>query len=418
MGKFISEDFCTGKRLLIGGLIGVVVLAVIIGVAVGVPLSKRDTSTTLARAKRVLDEYPLIDGHNDLAWQYRNQANNSVNSINLDQSLQGIWTPTHTDIPRIKAGKLKAQFWALYVPCSSQYKDSVRISLDQMDTIKRFNAKYPNEFRFVTSAQGILDAFDAGKFASLVGLEGGHSIQSSLGNLRMFYDLGVRYMTVTHSCNTPWADNWKIDEDNNTDTSVNGLTDFGKTVIKEMNRLGMLVDLSHVSRKTMLDALEVTKAPIIFSHSSAYEKCNHNRNVRNDVLEKTKENKGVVMVNFYSDYINCTPNLQPKATLSQVADHIDYIKTLIGVDYVGIGADYDGVERVPEGLEDVSTYPALFAELLNRGWTEPDLKKLAGENLIRVFKRTEEVRDEMSNTPPFEDHLPVPEQVDHACKTS
>ncbi|KAK6166560.1 hypothetical protein SNE40_023217 [Patella caerulea] len=417
---FGNTGGCNKNRLLIGGVIGFVVFAIVIGLAVGIPLSKRSTDEeNLARAKRILNEVPLIDGHNDLAWQYRKQAQNQVYKVNLADSLIGVWNITHTDIPRIQQGHLKAQFWALYVPCDSQYIDAVRQSLDQMDTIKKFVARYPDVFRFVTTADGIINAVKAKRFASLVGLEGGHSIDSSLGNLRMFYDLGVRYMTITHSCNTPWADNWKMDNADNTITPLNGLTDFGKLVIKEMNRLGMLVDLSHVSEKTMLDSLEVATAPVIFSHSSAWAICNHNRNVRDNVLLKTKENGGVVMVNFYSDYVNCAPNELPQANLAQVADHIDYIKNLTGVDHVGIGADYDGVERVPVGLEDVSKYPALFAELAKRGWTDAELKKLAGENLLRVFKKAEEVRDQMmkDGIPPYEDHIAVGQLKNTTCRS-
>lgn len=382
----------------------------------------------LDKANCILDRYPLVDGHNDLPWRYRYYADNKVYSVDLRSNLAETWTdhannPSHTDIPRLRKGKLGAQFWANYVSCDGQYKDAVRMSLDQMDVIKKFVARYPDTFTFVTTAQGILDAFNDGKIASMVGLEGGHSIDSSLGNLRMFYDLGVRYMTVTHSCNTPWADNWRVDlaEYNETaDGKIhNGLTEFGKKVILEMNRIGMLVDLSHVAYKTMKDVLEIAKAPVIYSHSSAYSICAHYRNVQDDILHMTKTNGGVVMVNFYDEYINCPPYHRPNATLGQVADHIDYIKNLIGVDFVGIGADYDGVPSVPEGLEDVSTYPALFAELVRRGWSDEDLQKLAGRNLVRAFKQAEKVRDELlSYIAPYEDILPEAErQPNNSCRT-
>ncbi|KAL4222832.1 dipeptidase 1 (renal) [Mactra antiquata] len=381
--------------------------------------------TNLEKAHCVLDSYPLVDGHNDLPYRYRMFANNSVYNVDLTSDLRLTWDPnvSHTDIPKMRKGKLGAQFWADYVPCASNYKDAVRLSLEQLDVIKKYVARYPETFEFVTTAQGILDAFKDGKIGSLIGLEGGHSIDSSLGTLRMFYTLGVRYMTVTHSCNVPWADNWLADTPDYNETlegpKHDGLTAFGEKVILEMNRLGMLVDLSHVAKATMEDALRISKAPVIYSHSSAFEYCNHYRNVQDSVLRLTKENGGVVMVNFYDKYINCEPNLKDTPTLSQVADHIEYIKNLIGVDYVGIGADYDGVPSVPVGLEDTSTYPALFAELIKRGWNEENLQKLAGRNLIRVFKQAEKVSDEMGHLPPYEDIQPqkVSNPDDLPCRT-
>lgn len=368
--------------------------------------------TNLEKANCVLDSYPLVDGHNDLPYRYRMFANASVYSVDLRADLKKVWNASlsHTDIPRLRKGKLGAQFWACYVPCDSQYKDAVRLSLEQVDVIKKFVTRYPDTFQWVTTAQGILDAFRAGKIGSMIGLEGGHSIDSSLGTLRMFYDLGVRYMTVTHSCNTPWADNWLVDTTDYNMTKEgakhDGLTSFGEKVILEMNRLGMLVDLSHVAKATMTDALIVSRAPVIYSHSSAFSLCNHYRNVQDDVLMKTKTNGGVVMVNFYDKYINCPPDNRSVAVLNQVADHIDYIKNLIGVDHVGIGADYDGIPSLPVGLEDTSTYPPLFAELIRRGWNVEDLQKLAGRNLVRVFMQAEKVRDEMSYMDPYEDIIP------------
>lgn len=403
------------KWLILGiGLVLLVIICVSISVPLATSARRNRGASSLDIANSILEKYPLIDGHNDLPYQIRLKG--TVGSTDLNTRLDKIYNVSHTDIPRLRAGKLAAQFWSTYVNCDSQYKDAVKKSLEQIDIVKNFVAKYPKTFQFVTSAQGIKDAFKNHKIGCLVGLEGGHSIDSSLGALRMFYDLGVRYMTITHSCNTPWADNWKTDIDQT--WQFNGLSPFGEKVIKEMNRLGMLVDLSHVSNQTMADSLRVTRAPVIFSHSSAFTYCNHYRNVQDEILKLTKENGGVVMVNFYNLYINCYPNNQTRTTLQQVADHIDYIKNLVGADYVGIGGDYDGVEALPDGLEDVSKYPYLFAELVSRKWSEQDLAKLAGENLLRVLEATEKVRDEMSSLPPDEDVIPENEDRNKNCSSS
>ncbi|KAJ8400483.1 hypothetical protein AAFF_G00396070 [Aldrovandia affinis] len=354
-----------------------------------------------------MKETPLIDGHNDLPWQMRKQFNNQLNKVNLTTI-----ETTHTNIPKIKAGHLAAQFWSTYVPCDTQHKDAVRQTLEQIDIIHRMCDAYPESFMFATSSQDIMDAFSQKKTASLIGVEGGHSIDSSLGILRIMYQLGVRYLTLAHSCNTPWVDNWRVDTGSEP-PEHNGLSPFGIQVINEMNRLGMLIDVAHVSEKVMNQVLDLSKAPIIFSHSSAYSLCHHKRNVPDAVLKRLREKAGIVMVNFYNDYVTCSHT----ANLSQVADHFDHIKKVAGHSIIGFGSDYDGVKRVPQGLEDVSKFPDLVAELLRRGWTDIEIKGVLGENMLRVFKEVERVRDSLKNQPP--DDVPIAyEQVENACRTS
>ncbi|XP_064168566.1 dipeptidase 1-like [Anguilla rostrata] len=359
------------------------------------------------KALKLMKQTPLIDGHNDLPWQIRKQFNNQLSKVDLN-TIQ----TTHTNIPKIKEGHLAAQFWSAYVPCDTQHKDAVRQTLDQIDIIHRMCDAYPESFMFATSSQDIMEAFIQNKTASLIGVEGGHSIDSSLGILRIMYRLGVRYLTLTHSCNTPWVDNWKVDT--GTEAPVhNGLSPFGKQVIKEMNRLGMLIDLAHVSEKVMNQVLDLSKAPVIFSHSSAYSLCQHKRNVPDAVLKRVRDKAGIVMVNFYNDYVTCSQT----ANLSQVADHFDHIKKVAGHTVIGFGSDYDGVRRVPKGLEDVSKFPDLVAELLRRGWNDTEVRGALGENLLRVLKDVERVRDSLTKDQP--DDVPIPyEQVENACRTN
>ncbi|EFX80770.1 hypothetical protein DAPPUDRAFT_196706 [Daphnia pulex] len=361
----------------------------------------------LTRARAVLDRVPLIDGHNDFPMSLRDFARNQVGELDInDLTTLEPWassSSSHTDINRLHTGKVGAQFWSAYVGCTTQYKDAISKTWEQIDVVHRMVEANPTTFEFVTSAQGIENAFSQGKIGSLIGVEGGHSIDSSLAVLRMMYDMGVRYMTMTHSCATPWADNSQVDNPGGVAVH-DGLTPFGKTVVAEMNRLGMLIDLSHVSRKTMRDALETSTAPVIFSHSSAYALCNNTRNVPDDILQLVVANGGVVMVNFFPSFVTCSST----ATVQDVANHMDHIRNVAGVDHIGIGADYNGITEVPVGLKDVSEYPNLFAELLARGWAEADLEKIAGLNLLRVLRGAEAVRDQMAadGVKPFDEWIP------------
>jgi membrane dipeptidase len=373
-----------------------------------------------ARVDRILREVPLIDGHNDLPWQYRERVNNQLSKLDIRQDQSKLEPSLHTDIPRLRQGRLGAQFWSVYVPASLKGADAVQATMEQIDVVHRLNARYPDTFALALTADDITRIHKSGKIASLIGMEGGHSINNSLGALRQFYDAGARYMTLTHSLNNDWADSATDDPKHD------GLTDFGKTVIGEMNRLGMLVDLSHVSPKTMHDTLDVTAAPVIFSHSSARAVTGHQRNVPDDVLQRMKQNGGVVMVTWVPTFVSeklrvwqserdaetarlkylhdgepenvktgmdawQKTNPRPVATLNDVADHIDHVIKVAGEDHVGIGGDLDGIGTTPVGLESVATYPKLFEELLRRGHSEARLKKLAGTNVLRVMKQAEAV---------------------------
>uniref|UniRef100_A0A673UND4 Dipeptidase n=2 Tax=Suricata suricatta TaxID=37032 RepID=A0A673UND4_SURSU len=288
-------------------------------------------------AERIMRGTPVIDGHNDLPWKLLNMFNNQLQDEKANLTSLA---DTHTNIPKLRAGFVGGQFWSAYTPCDTQNKDAVRRTLEQIDVIHRMCQMYPEAFVCVTDSTGIRQAFWEGRVASLVGVEGGHSIDSSLGVLRTLYHLGMRYLTLTHSCNTPWADNWLVDTGEDKAESQ-GLSSFGQSVVKEMNRLGVIIDLAHVSVATMKATLRLSKAPVLFSHSSAYSLCHHRRNVPDDVLQLVNQTRSLVMVNFYNDYVSC----KKEATLSQVADHLDHIKKVAGAGAVGFGGDFDGVSR-------------------------------------------------------------------------
>ncbi|GLD58203.1 dipeptidase 1-like protein [Lates japonicus] len=345
--------------------------------------------------------YPLIDGHNDLALQLRIHHNNRLSQIDLHDV-----SKLATDITRLQAGHVQAQMFAVYVMCGAQEKDAVRLTLEQIDVIRRMCTEY-QEFELVTSAQ---ELNNSKKIACLISTEGGHSIDSSLPALRMFYQLGVRSMALTHTCNTPWAESssklYSVYQRQN-----NSLTHFGKAVVEEMNRLGMIVDLSHTSWDTSLAVLNHSKAPVIFSHSSSYSICNHGRNVPDWLLHELKKKRGLIMVNLHSKFISC----RDEANISQVADHFDHIKKVIGAEWIGIGGDFEGAVSFPKGLEDVSKYPALIQELLHRNWTEGELADVLRRNFLRVFEEVEQVRNELNSNPPSEVQIPM-EEVQNPCR--
>ena len=366
---------------------------------VGLPLlsvlaNAMQDDAQLARARRLLAETPVIDGHNDYPWEVRQKAGLDLAKLDLRQPQPAIMT----DFARLKAGGVGAQFWSVYVPSPPKGADpaaAVTQTLEQIDIVHRMVARYPDRLALALTADDIERSRKQGRIASLIGMEGGHSINSSLATLRMMHRLGARYMTLTHSLNTPWADSA-------TDTPASdGLSPFGEEVLREMNRLGMLVDLSHTSPATMADALRVVTAPVIFSHSSARALTDVPRNVPDDILRQLPKNGGLVMVTFVPQFVsgevaawNARPEAErtgaaPRATLAQVADHIEHIRKTAGIDHVGLGGDFDGITTVVRGLEDVSTYPQLIAELLRRGWTDGDIGKLTWHNLLRVMRANE-----------------------------
>ena len=402
-----------------------------------VPVELSDEQrAAIETAKAALEAAPVFDGHNDVPIQLRSRFNNQINDFNfVDTTDTG---PTHadgrvmhTDLARLMAGYVGAQYWSVYVPASLDEPEAVVMTLEQIDVTKRLIARYPQALQLALTADDVENAVRDGKIASLLGMEGGHSIGSSLGVLRQMYDLGARYMTLTHSKNTPWADSA-------TDAPQHsGLTDFGKDMIREMNRIGMQVDLSHVSEKVMHDVLDIAGAPVIFSHSGARGINGHARNVPDSVLARLPENGGVVMVVGFPGFLSedqrqwfsarqaekarlealwqgqpdtvakalaewDEANETPAATISDMADHIDHIRSIAGVEAIGIGGDYDGMPTGPEGMEDVTGYPALFAELAMRGYSQAELELISYHNALRALREAERYAASQRAAPPIE----------------
>jgi len=370
----------------------------------------------LDRARGLLKQTPLIDGHNDYPWALREKAQRNLEKLDIARPQPTIMT----DIARLRAGGVGGQFWSVYVPVELTGQSAVTATLEEIDTVHQMTRRYPETFELALTADDVERIFKQGRIASLIGMEGGHSIDNSLAALRMFYRLGARYMTLTHSKNTAWADSATDDP------KFGGLAPFGEEVVREMNWLGMLVDLSHVSPETMEDAIRISQAPVIFSHSSARLLNDVPRNVPDNVLRLLPKNRGVVMVTFVPGFLSpavaawnklqdgqrdrltkqfptdaaavtrgvdewAAAHPAPRATLSDAADHIDHIRKVAGIDHIGLGSDFDGITQVPLGLEDVSKYPSLVAELLRRGYKDDEIRKILGQNMLRVMREVEKV---------------------------
>ena len=411
------------------------------GPAAAQPVSEEQAAAT---ARAALEAAPVFDGHNDAPGQLRSRENNQINDFDFTDTLDehehaegAAGSPMHTDLNRLREGKVGAQFWSVYVPHNADEAKAVQETIEQIDVTKRLIARYPDALRYALTADEVERAMREGRIASLLGMEGGYSIGSNLGVLRQFHAMGARYMTLTHNFNIPWADSA-------TDAPKHdGLTDFGKDVVREMNRLGMLVDLSHVSEATMMDALDVARVPVIFSHSGARGVTGHPRNVPDSVLKRLPENGGVVMVVALPRFINekvrlwdarragviaaarvehlgnpaaaaraveawVAANPEPKASIKDVADHIDHIRKVAGVEHIGIGGDYDGMPTGPVGMEDVRGYPALFTELARRGYSQAELEMIASRNILRVMRAAEAYAARAAGEPPIETLIDAP----------
>jgi membrane dipeptidase len=387
------------------------------------PAAAQSKDRALEHARKLLESTPLIDGHNDLPWEIRASKTAPRDVAAYDLRTR---SPKHTDLGRLKEGKVAAQFWSIYIP--GEIKDSgyARVQLEQFDIARRMITRHPDRLAPALTADDIERSFKRDRIGSLLGMEGGHAIENSLGTLRSYYALGARYLTLTHNVTLDWADA-ALDT-----VRHDGLTEFGREVVREMNRLGMLVDLSHVSPATMSDALDVTEAPVIFSHSSARALTDHPRNVPDSILARLPKNGGLVMVTFVPAFVSpevaawdtrlqeqwkgvkasvsdtaqqhklveewIATHPAPRATLKQVADHIEHVRKVAGVNHVGIGSDFDGIDTTPVGLEDTSKFPELFAELIRRGWSDGDLKKLAGQNLLRALRAAEATAARLQKT--------------------
>jgi len=393
-----------------------VAFAVLLLLPVTVLRSQQAPDALLERARALHRQSPLIDGHNDYPWALREKAQRNLQKLDISQPQPSIMT----DIARLKAGGVGGQFWSVYVPVELAGQSAVTATLEQIDVVHQMVRRYPDTFELALTADDVERIFKKGKIASLIGMEGGHSIDNSIAALRMFHRLGARYMTLTHSKNTPWADSATDDP------KLGGLSPFGEEIVREMNWLGMLVDLSHVSPETMDDAIRVSQAPVIFSHSSSRAMNDVPRNVPDAILQRLPKNGGVVMVTFVPGFLSpkvaawtalqtaeqtrltaqfpndaaavtngvaswTKANPAPRSVLADAADHIDHIRKVAGIDHIGLGGDFDGITNVVQGLEDVSTYPALTAELLRRGYKDDEIRKIIGQNVLRVMREVEKV---------------------------
>ncbi len=408
--------------------------ALLAGVALAIPAHAQSPEEVAAAA---LDAAPVWDGHNDTPIQLRGRRGNVLEGFDFhDTQAEPGWggageSAMHTDLPRLEQGRVGAQFWSVFVSVNTTEAEAVQATIEQIDVTKRLIEAYPEDLRLALTANDVQATMDDGKIASLLGMEGGHSIGSSLAVLRQMYNLGARYMTITHSANTPWADSATDDPEHD------GLSEFGVQVIREMARLGMLIDLSHVSEATMLDAMDATDAPVIFSHSGARAVNGHSRNVPDNVLARLPRQGGIVMVVGLPDYLSeahriwyaarhaerarlqawwrgepekvsaglsewDAANPMPLATISDMADHVDHIREVAGIDYIGLGGDYDGMATGPVGMEDVSGYPALFEELARRGYSQQDLEKIASRNMMRVMREAEAYAAAQARMKPIE----------------